>query len=139
MDTRIVEKIKKIEISRSAEMIAEKQQKIEQEKARKIYINKKLPEARKWVEDRLLDIIAEASVSNTSCYKAGELSELDLEYCDSQENGNRNIPVEAKAQAAREIEGLAVREEWCPESQNPNDETGRTWDDAHYSYYVGWK
>jgi hypothetical protein len=139
MDKRITEKIKKLndEADERARQEVLKKQELEAWHAKRV--KDSMPAARKWVEERLLDIIAETVIKNKGLQPQYQDKELSLYYCDPQNNENRNIPEEAKYLAAQEIEGLIVRKVWAPASQNPNDETGGTWDKAGYEYYVSWK
>lgn len=139
MDQRILNKIKKLndEANEQARQEVIKKQELEAWQAKRV--KDSMPAARKWVKDRLLDIIAETVVKNKTLQPKYQEKELNLHYCDNEDNDNRDIPVESKSLAAAKIDGLTVRKEWVSESQNPNDETGRTWDEAHYEYYVSWK
>lgn len=126
MDSRILKKIK--DLQKEQELNEDKEKKITKESDK--YINKHLPEARRYVEEVLLDDIACAIV------EAG-YNEL---YIGSEWTNplNIDIPFESIAKAVKEIEGLDIRKERIEKSiQWGSDECSYT-EPTHYDYYVIW-
>ena len=145
MDSRILEKVKNIQQLEEEKKVTAAQKKAKEEVEHQAYINSKLPEARKWVEERLLDIVA-AEIAKPDSYSNAhsrrDISKnkkiISLEYCDKENNGNTNIPTEAKYLAVSEIKGLIAVRDWCPERPDPNSD-GVYMIPAGYEYFVTWE
>lgn len=135
MDTRIAEKLKEIETARNEKYKQEILKNEELSRKHKAYVESKMPDARKWVADRLLDLVAQAMAEPVTRdgFNRPIRKELDLDYCDKEDNGNRNIPGEAKFAAAKEIDGLIVKQRWVPECNEVDFSYP-----AHYCYTVTW-
>lgn len=136
MDKRILTKVKVLESAKQNRENVEAAKKAKEAAEHKAYVESKLPQARKWVEERLLDLVAQEIAKPYSYDWARNKvpKELDLSYCDEENNGNKDIPVEAKFIAAGEIDGLITKQNWV---EPDNDPDGPMYA-GHFCYRVTW-
>jgi hypothetical protein len=129
MDSRILDRVNLLKQKEEDRSRQEREGDLKQRAQYKDYVESKIPEAEKWVDEVLFDQIAKVTVtlhkdSNRSIY-----------ITDSY-----GIPVEAKVQAIKNknIAGISIQEQYNPEDYDPNDESHRTIMPASISYYVVW-
>jgi hypothetical protein len=103
------------------------------------YIKAKIPEAKVWVENSLLDLIAKEDIridainKNRTGWTGDKFYPKEL-YLSHYNMVPNNIPIESVVEALRDFEGLSSRSCWQEESRDPD---GPCYP-AEYIYYVCW-
>lgn len=129
MDPRIMEKINLLKTKEDEEILAKQQAEADAAKKRKEYIDSKVPDAEKWVDDFLFGEIAKLSLQIANNYNRS----INLDDKDG-------IPIESKVIAIqnKKIQGVTIKKTYRPEDYDPNDESHRTMMPAYWSHYVVW-